>query len=154
MFWNIKTQNMHSSEFLRYQYYFLENVALLEVLPWKQAIKQKFLSPISNILKTCAKNAMALFLNRVTSVLLGPFLLRKVLLCVLWWLNLPTGNTFLSLHPNAGCIIYSCIQEDSHIHSPAYKWRMEGVDSIVHLIKTQPEVFSLCRRLLPVQIIS
>lgn len=74
---------MHSSEFLRYQYYFLENVALLEVLLWKQANKQKFLSPISNILKTCAKNAMALFLNRVTSVLLRPFLLRKVLLCVL-----------------------------------------------------------------------
>lgn len=117
MFWNTKTQDMHSSEFLRYHYYFLENVALLEVLPWKQAIKQKFLSPISNILKTRVKNAMVLFLNRVTSVLPRPFLLRKVLLCVLWQLNLPTGNTFLSLnHPNAGCIIYGCTQRDSHTH--------------------------------------
>lgn len=65
---------MHSSEFLRYWYYFLENVALLEVLPWKQDMKQKFLSPISNILKTCAKHPTALFQNRMTSVLLRLFL--------------------------------------------------------------------------------
>lgn len=59
---------MHSSEFLRDHCYHMENTTLLEVLPWKQDIKQKFLSPFSRILKTCAKNPMALSQSNVTSV--------------------------------------------------------------------------------------
>ena len=59
---------MHSSEFLRDHYYHMENTTLLEVLPWKQDIKQKFLSPFSRILKTCAKNPTALSQSKATSV--------------------------------------------------------------------------------------
>ena len=78
---------MHNLEFLRDHYYFMENMALLEVSPWKQAIKQKFLTPVSKILKARAKNPVALFQSRVMSVLPRLFLLRRTA-CVLWMLSL------------------------------------------------------------------
>lgn len=52
-------------------------MTLLEVLPWKQDIKQKFLSPFSSILKTCAKNPTALSQIKVTSVWPRLFLLKR-----------------------------------------------------------------------------
>lgn len=78
-----------------------------------------------------------------------PSLLGKLLLCVPCLQNLPTGNTLLSFnHLDAGCIIYCCIQRDLHRHSP-HRWRVEGMESIVRLGRTQSKVFHLLTRLLP-----
>lgn len=72
---------MHSSvgvaKLFSYHSHFLENVALLEVLPWKQVITLKFLSFISSGLKACVKNSMACFRHSMTSVFLRTFLLKR-----------------------------------------------------------------------------
>lgn len=70
-------QRTRSSEFLRGHYDHTENTALLEVLPWKQDIKRKFLSPFSRSFKACAENPVALSPSEVTSVWSRLFLLKN-----------------------------------------------------------------------------
>ena len=110
-------QRMRSSEFLRGHYDHTENTTLLEVLPWKQDIKRKFLSPFSRIFKTCAENPVALSQSKVTSVWSRLFLLKTATQG--WLLRLPTGHTILpSNHPQTGCTVHCCIQSFGQTHSP------------------------------------
>ena len=137
-------QCTRSSEFHRGHYDHTENTTLLEVLPWKQDIKRKFLSAFSRIFKTCAENPMALSQSKVTSVWSRLFAWN----CHSGWLlRLPTGHTVLPPnHPQTGCTVYYCIQSFGQIRSPDPQVGVERIGLAAHLLRVCSEVSSLLRR--------
>lgn len=138
-------QRTRSSEFLRGHYDHTENTTLLEVLPWKQDIKRKFLSPFSRIFKTCAENPVALSQSKVTSVWSRLFLLKNATQGRL--LRLPTGHTVLpSNHPQTGCTVHWCIQSFRQTHSPDPQVGGERIRSAAGLLRVHAGASSLLRR--------
>ena len=136
---------MRSSEFLRGHYDHTENTTLLEVLPWKQDIKRKFLSPFSRIFKTCAENPVALSQSKVTSVWSRLFLLKTATQG--WLLRLPTGHTILpSNHPQTGCTVHCCIQSFGQTHSPDPQVGGERIRAAAGLLRGHAGASSWPRR--------
>lgn len=112
---------MHSSEFLRYHYYFLENVALLEVR--SVALETRHQAEVLiNHLQTFSRHMLRIpqhyFKTGWPQHCRDNSQLEELLPCVLWRLHLPTGNRLLSFnHPHAWCRTHCHTQSYVQMHS-------------------------------------